>query len=184
MNITKRPVRATVLLGLVCGISFVPATMLFACMVSWSTAFCLTIWVYLVIYGAFLARWAGKSFASSIFPLLIPFPFIAWGNPEMSFMMMSLIILSWVRSGICFTGLPYRRLGVEVMLSMGGGALVAFFASDSPASWALGVWMFFLIQALYFILIGDKLTAETCEPVDPFDLARRGAERILSSEDS
>lgn len=183
MNITKKPVKATVLFGLACGSFFVPAIMLFDGMVSWSTAFCLIVWVYLVMYGALLARWAGKGIASIIFPLLIPFSIMLQGNPEMTFIMVCLIVLSWIRSGISFTGSLYRRLGIEVLLCAGGGTLVAFFVSDSPMSLALGIWMFFLIQAIYFILIGDKIIAEAGEPVDPFEKARREVEEILASED-
>jgi len=66
-------------------------------------------------------------------------------------------------------------------LSLGGGALVALFTPVSEISWALGIWLFFLIQALYFLLFektGDKI-ADT--EIDLFEKARMEAEKILSS---
>jgi hypothetical protein len=47
--------------------------------------------------------------------------------------------------------------------------------------WALGVWMFFLVQALYFVFIeyAGNIEEETAQ-MDPFEQANRQAETILS----
>ena len=185
MGIVRSPIRATILMGLAYGIFFIPAAMLLTHMFSWPTAVCLIIWTYLFIYGLFLTGRAGVSPASIIFPLLIPFSLIFPGNHEMPFMIfmiISLLVLSWIRSGICFSGSPYYRFGVEVLLSFGGGALAAFLASDSAAGWALGIWMFFLIQSVFFIFSAEGDAAETDDPVEAFEQARKRAEDILASE--
>jgi hypothetical protein len=49
-------------------------------------------------------------------------------------------------------------------------------------TWGLAVWMFFLVQSLYFVFFRDlgEGVEEKVE-LDPFDLARSQAERILST---
>ena len=93
MNINKSLFRTTLLFSLACGICFVPVTVLFACLVPLSAAFCLTMWLCLVLYGAFLAGWAGVDFTSIIFPLLIPLPFIWRLDLEMPFIVLLLFVL-------------------------------------------------------------------------------------------
>jgi hypothetical protein len=66
-------------------------------------------------------------------------------------------------------------------VGVGGAALVASFFPHSTVAWALGVWMFFLVQSLYFVLTGDMGDGEEEDVVlDPFEKARRQAEEILS----
>ncbi|MHC1728397.1 MAG: hypothetical protein AB9866_20740 [Syntrophobacteraceae bacterium] len=57
-----------------------------------------------------------------------------------------------------------------------------YILSCCAAAWALGVWMFFLVQSLYFVLTGNAGDLEEAETVpDPFEKARRQAEEILSA---
>jgi len=46
--------------------------------------------------------------------------------------------------------------------------------------WALGVWLFFLIQALYFVLFEYQSEPQIKIEVDPFEKAKMAAEKILS----
>jgi hypothetical protein len=63
---------------------------------------------------------------------------------------------------------------------MGGAALVTCFFPHSMTALALGVWMFFLVQSLHFVLTGDLGDAEEDDVVlDPFEKAQRQAEEIL-----
>lgn len=97
------------------------------------------------------------------------------------FLLIALGIFSWIRSGICFQTLQVQRLCSEIILSLGGGGLVAGLTPVSAVTWALGIWLFFLVQALYFVWfekIGDKM-AEI--EIDLFEKARMGAEKILSN---
>jgi hypothetical protein len=180
MKIVRRPMPATVLFGLVCGILFVPVTVALSYVFSWSTALRATLWFWLASYGFLLARWGKVNFAKILFPLLIVFLFVCWGSSARPFLLLSLGILSWIRSGICFHKPLPGMLGTELFLSVGGGALVAYFMPHSPATWAMGLWMFFLIQSLYFLVVRDAGHRQQDVSLDPFEQARRRAEEILS----
>ena len=51
----------------------------------------------------------------------------------------------------------------------------------SVLSWALAVWLFFLVQALYFVLFEIDHSPQEDIDRDPFDQARTRAEKILSA---
>jgi hypothetical protein len=166
MKITRRPMLITILYGLLCGISFVPTVMVLSSFLYWSTAFRLAIWLTLAGY----------------FPLLLLLLLVFWGDTNGAFLFLALGVLSWVRSGICFQGGLLKALLAEFTLCLGGGALVAFFTPHSAVTWGLAVWMFFLVQSLYFVFSRDLGEAvEEKVEVDPFELARSQAERILST---
>ena len=182
MNIARRPMLATIFFGLACGVTLVPATVSLSYVFSWPTAFRLILWLYLAAYGFLLARWGKVNNASIVFPLAIVFLFAIWGHSATPFLFLALGVLSWIRSGICFKRPFPRMLATELAISLGGGALVAYFAPYSPATWAMGVWMFFLIQSLYFMVVRDVGDETVDVSLDPFEEARRRAEEILSTE--
>ena len=73
-------------------------------------------------------------------------------------------------------------MAVEILIWIAGGILLSVFTPGSAVGWALGIWMFFLLQSLYFVLFDN----ETGEPVhlkefaiDPFERASRRATAIL-----
>ena len=179
MNATFKPVRTTILMGLFFGLSFIPLVFQFRYFFFWPKTIWLILSLYLLGYGIFLIRWSRKSALGLLFPLLCLFLSIVFFNSIALFLLIALGILSWIRSGICFQKPVGKRLGAEIILSLGGGALVAGFAPDSMVSWALGVWMFFLIQALYFVFFEkmDKIPDETI--IDRFETARLAVEKIL-----
>ena len=90
-----------------------------------------------------------------------------------------LVIFSWIRSGICFQIFFSRALIIEFFLTWGSAALITCFTPDSMFTWALGIWMFFLVQSLYFVILGDRSLKEKVA-VDPFEEAMMQAEKIIS----
>jgi hypothetical protein len=46
---------------------------------------------------------------------------------------------------------------------------------------ALGIWLLFLIQALYFVVFEYRKDPTERVEVDPFDRAKMAAEQILNS---
>ena len=181
MKTTLRPIFITVSYGLLCGISFIPISMALSHILYWPAAFRLTIWAFLALYLFMLTRWAKASPLSILFPLLLLLILIFWGNSESSFLLLAIGVLSWVRSGVCFQGGILKTFGAEIVLCLGGGAIVSYFAPHSMVTWALGIWMFFLVQSLYFALFRDLAEQEEEVEVDAFDRARNQAERILST---
>jgi len=72
-------------------------------------------------------------------------------------------------------------LAVELLLCFLGAVLVQVFTPGSVLAWALGVWMFFLVQALYFVFFEhtDNQQEESIQ-MDAFEKANRQAEGILT----
>lgn len=183
MTISGRPVRTTIVFGLLAALAAVPLLTALDLFVYGPRALGLTLWLALAVYALLLARWARTGIPGILFPLLVLLLFALTGDALPLQLLLSAGILAWIRSGVCFPGRPVRTAVVELLLSVGGGALVLSFHPASPLTWALGLWMFFLLQSLYFVLSGNHPAGDAEEragPEDPFDQARAQAERILS----
>ena len=91
------------------------------------------------------------------------------------------MIISWIRSEICFRHPFVTRLIVELLLCAFGGILLVVFPPGSAFAWMLSIWMFFWIQSLYFVIFEDRaMIAQDQHETDPFERACRQAEAILS----
>lgn len=142
----------------------------------------LLIWAMTAVYGLLLCRWAGKKSASLFFPLLsfLLLVLVQPGRP--AFWIMCLAVFGWIRSGICFPGSLFKTIAAELPLTLGGGALIAVFSPRTPINWALAVWMFFLIQSIYFVFFQPaEAPAAFKIAADPFERARAEAEKIIAS---
>jgi len=146
----------------------------------WSEAFALVLWLYTAIYGILLCRWSGKRIKAIVFPLVLLLGAVFLAGSLTAYFFVALLVLSWIRSGICFER-SLKGLGAELVTSRGGGAVVSCFVPGSGVTWALGIWMFFLVQALYFVFFETSISTAMEDPViDPFEKSRRLAEEILS----
>jgi hypothetical protein len=181
MRISKRPMLTTIIYGLLAGTSFVPLVTVLSNLLHWTAAFRLSIWLVLAGYLVILARWGRANLISIIFPLLLLLFLVFWGDTNSAFLFLALGVLSWVRSGICFQGSLLKTLVTEVALCLGAGALVVSFTPHSTITWGVAVWMFFLVQSVYFVVFADfgEKQEEQVE-LDSFHQARKRAERILS----
>jgi hypothetical protein len=181
MKTTARPVQTTIAFGLMCGLSLIPLTVGLSYVMSWSNAICITFWAYLAAYGLILTTWSQKDSISIAFPLLLALVATFWLESISAFLLIALGVLSWIRSGICYPKKITKRLFAEVALCYGGGVLVAILTPKTMMAWALAVWLFFLIQALYFAIFEMNHIEEEYIQRDLFDQARKHAEKILSS---
>jgi hypothetical protein len=184
MKTKRRPMLTTVLFGLGCGICFIPVSMVLSYCIHWPLPLHWTAWAFFALYGLLLTRWGRVSPLPIVFPLVLLFVFTLWGNSHTAFLLMALVIVAWIRSGICFQRSRLKAMGAELLICLGGGGLVTYFTPHSPGSWAMVLWALFLVQSLYFVLLGemDKKPAE--ETIrDPFEEIRRRAERILSTHE-
>lgn len=183
MKTTAQPIRSTMVFGLICGLLLIPLAVGLSYVVSWSIALCIIFWGYLSAYSYMLTNWSKKSFLLNIFPLLLVLVAIFWTDSISAFLLIALGVFSWIRSGICYPKHFIRRLFAEIALSLGGGALVAILTPISVFSWAMAVWLFFLVQALYFVIFEIDHIAEEDLGRDPFDRARKQAEQILTANE-
>lgn len=178
MKTFKRPTRHTIVFGFAFGLAFIPLHMLLSHITDGTTAFRFILWTFLAAYGFFLTRWGGKGYLSVFFPLLLLLVFAFFVQPIGAFLLLLLVILSWIRSGICFRSSLSKTLGAELVLSLGGAVIVAWFSPHSTLTWALGILMFSLVQSIYFVIF-DNSDDEDIE-MDPFEEARIRAEKIIS----
>ncbi len=178
-----RPVRTTIVFGLLGGLLLVPATWLFPRILSWPLVFKLALWGELAVYGLLLARWSRTSPTRLFFPLTLLLGVAVWPHTQVGFFLLALGMLSWIRSGICFRRTPVRAAVAEVIVITGACALITLLGGRTPAGWAMNIGLFFLVQSLYFFILPENHPVHEVESSpDPFERARQGAARVLDAE--
>jgi hypothetical protein len=185
MKTSHRPIRSTVFLGLICGLSFIPLNLALGRVFSASHAICGTFWLFLAAYSFMLSRWSRGAPLACVFPLILLFTAIFLVDAINSFLIFALAVIGWLRSGICFKKPVGSGLMTELLLGFACGILLTVFEPHSAFGWALGAWMFFLVQAMYFVLIQHTgLSQENPIRMDPFEQASRQAEAILDCKEN
>ena len=181
MKSKTTPIRSTIVWGLIGGLVYIPLCATLSLMVFWPLGIQLSFGILLAGYAVLLSRWASRPLKSIGLPLLLLLLSAFLIESATAFLFTAFVILSWVRSGICFKRKPLvKRLAAEMGLGVGSGLLVSGAVPGVTLVWALGVWLFFLIQALYFILLEYQNDPQTKIEVDPFEKAKMAAEKILS----
>ena len=181
MKSTIRPIRSTIVWGLIGGLIYIPLCSALSLIVFWPLGFRLSLWILLAGYAVLLSRWASRPLRSIGLPLLLLLLSAGLIESATAFLFTAIVVLGWIRSGICFRRKPLpKRLGAEVALGLGSVLLVFGAVPGVTPVWALGVWLFFLIQALYFVLFEYQRDSQTKIEVDPFEKAKMAAEKILS----
>lgn len=181
MTITQNPIRTTIFYGLICALSLFPANIVLSNMFAESTATRMILWLFMAGYAVLMSRWSGKPILTGVFPLLFLFLTIFMVDSVAAIFLLALVVISWIRSGICFRNYAMIRLAVELLICVVAGALLAIFIADSVAFRALEVWMFFLIQSLYFVIFDSRvMKSENPDAADVFEQASRQAEAVLA----
>ena len=182
MTKTHHPIRTTLFWGLISGLLFIPLNLALDSSLSRSSAICLTFWLFLAGYTLLLSNWSKKTFVLCAFPLLLLCMAIFLVKSISAFFLLSMFVTSWIRSGIFFQKPAGTRLLMEILLCVTGGILITVYSPTATFSGALGIWMFFLVQAIYFIIFDTTIRAsEDKFEIDPFDRASKRAEDILSN---
>lgn len=180
MKVFGRPVLMTIIFGLVCGACLVPTVMLLRIFLHWPVPSRLAIWLYLAVYGFMLAKWNKTGLASTAWPLFVPLAFAFSNISEVFWLASVLLTLSWIRSSAALAKSPAMAIGKEMFVCLGGASLVALCAPNGGVAWSLGVWLFFLVQSLWFVSFSAVDAVRETDP-DPFERARKRAEDILAS---
>lgn len=173
-----QPVRTTLILGGLGGLAFLAAGvpgvgfgfrpwMVFG-----------IVWCLAAAYALALVRWSGRSLPAVLFPLLVLGGVGAVLPRAGATFVLALGVLSWIRSGVCYPRSPLPALFREVLLCGGGGLVLVLWDPTTPLAWALGIWLFSLVQALFFILF-EPVPLSADVPPDPFDQARCRIEALL-----
>ena len=181
MKGSKHPIGNTILYGLVCGLAFIPAALTLNALIPRSLAVGLTLWVFIAGYALLLNIWGKKFHISTVFPLLLLLAVIFLAHSMVLFFLLALLVSSWIRSGICYPQSGVMVLGVELLLCLIGAVLVQIVIPGSVFAWTSGVWMFFLVQALYFVFFEPGAHRHGYNArEDAFEKASRQAGKILA----
>lgn len=182
MKSKARPVRSTIVWGALSGLVYLYLGVPVNALIAWPWSDQLLLGALLAGYGILLSRWACRPLLSVawlfilllIAALLIP--------STTAYIWVALGILSWIRSGICFNQTPvFKRYAVELGLGVGAGLALSAVVPAATVSVALGIWLLFLIQALYFVVFEYRKNSTDRVKVDSFERARMAAEQILNS---
>jgi len=184
MKILHRPVPSTILFGLFCGTVFIPLSRVLNNMLGGGVATNLALWLFAAGYALLLSRWSRQKVLSVSYPLLFLL-LTAFMVPSVAaFYLLTLTVIGWIRSGLCHRERRRIRLIVELLLGAAGVALVAICKPGSASDWALCIWLLFLLQGIYFAIFESDMPSsdiQSEQEVDPFELASRRAEDILST---
>ena len=177
----NRPIRTTVVFGLLSALLIFPVVGLLADRWGGGLGFKLALWLDLALYSVLLVRWSKARLLPALFPLGLLLAAALWPWSRAGFFLLGLGGLSWVRSGICFQAPPLRLLTAETIAMGGGAGLVALLAPGSALTWALAIWLFFLVQTFYFYIMPGLAESPAKGPAqDPFEAAREEAEKMLA----
>jgi hypothetical protein len=150
-------------------------------MLPWPLGCQILLWVLLAGYAILMSRWSSKPLAAVRLPLvlLLIAAVLIPGPPGI--VIATTGILGWIRSGIFFNQSPIAtRYLVEIGLGLGASLPLYVVVPAVPLTGALGIWLFFLIQALYFVIFDYQGIRAGRLEADPFDSAKMAAEQILS----
>jgi hypothetical protein len=178
----NRPIRTTIVFGLLSGLCLCPAAWFLSAYFGWTAAFKVVLWLDLALYALLLARWSGAHLAPLLFPLALLLGAAFWPRTGSGFLWLTLGVFCWIRSGICYRRAPLRALTAELITAVGGAGLVIMLWPQSAATQILAVWLFFLVQTLYFFILPAPAAANRTQvDADPFDQARQELERVLEN---
>ena len=163
MNLKISPVTTSVIFAAAAGVLVATVTILPLRSIPRTTALSTAIFLCLAAYSAFLAQSSGRSLRALFAPLFMLAAVSAAADSVTGFVVPAAAGLSWIRSGICFPGSLLRRVCAEAITCAAGLALARLLQPPGPYGWALSIWMFALIQALYFVVVD----AESCGQTEP-----------------
>jgi hypothetical protein len=150
------PVAASVIVAAVAALLFAAVTNLPLRMIHRATALNTAMFLGLAAYVGFLGRLNGTHYRDLLAPLLILSAVLVAAGSVTGFVIPAAAGLSWIRSGICFPGPIPRRAFAEAILCAAGLSLVWMLQPPGLSGWALSVWLFWLIQSLYFLVVDPE----------------------------
>jgi hypothetical protein len=153
MNVKISPVAASVIFAAAAAVLVAAATILPLRPIPRTTATNAAIFLCLAAYSAFLARSSGRRLRAIFAPLFMLAAVVAAAGSVTGFVVPAAAGLAWIRSGICFQGSMPKRVCAEAIMCAAGLMLAWLLQPPGPYGWALSMWMFGLIQALYFVAV-------------------------------
>ena len=183
MNRNFSPITASIIFAAAAGLLLAAVVSLPLRPAARITAANAAIFLFLAAYSVFLARSSGCSLRALFAPLFMLSAVLAAAGSVTAFVVPAAAGLSWVRSGICFPGSMARRLCTEALTCPAGLAMSWLLQPPGIYGWALGIWMFGIIQALYFYMVDvDPACLPEKMGRDKMAQAHRRAEALLREQ--
>lgn len=161
------------------GLASYPLALLLTPFFGWWGAPALVFTVWIVLYTAGLVRGPGHRALAAVALLSLA---LVLNAVDASFQSVAVALgaaLGVTRSGFVFRTRPLRGFAIELAIGAAALGMLVFFGGSGPGATALGVWGYFLIQSGYFLVGGRRARDAADAALDPFEEARRQAERIL-----
>ena len=168
----------TICFGLVCAMAFIPLSACLTMVLYWSRAFSFSLWLFIAVYCIILSRVSRTPMRYVLLPLILLLLAVASTISCTAVILFCTFTLSFLRTGLCFTGLG--QFGVECLVFVFGTAALICFAPHTVFTWALSIWLFFLIQAFYPFLIDLRRQKDAQSSIHDFAQAERDVTRLLS----
>jgi hypothetical protein len=180
---TTSPFTATIVFGAGAALLVVAALILHPGFMTRLTAVNAAMMLCLAAYAVLLARMSARPIQAIAAPVLMLAAVLPVAASVSGFLVPAAAGLAWIRSGICFPGPVARRIVAEALLSAGGLVLCTALRPAGVLGWALGLWMFFLIQALYFVAIAARPFRRSEPPgPQPRQALRSRAQALLQEQ--
>ena len=176
-----KPIRTTLIFGILSAVSVIPLPHYASILWGWPVAIKTFVLINLTLYSSLLCRWSNARIVSIIFPLSLLTGMVLWPLTCSGFVLASLAVLGWVRSGICFKERSIRIVLAELITIVGGAGFLVFWQPGSTNVLPVAIWFFFLVQTIYFYIIPCKVEIPGEGRADPFEQASRDMERILKT---
>lgn len=181
----SKHVRTTLIFGIISALGALLLVSLPVSYLSWGLVEKLYIWGVFALYSMLLCRWSQTAVVKVLFPLLLvgvmmAMPIFYTGYPL--FIMSFLLIFSWIRSGICFTGTPLRSILAEGLIIAVFVLIMGAIIPRSTYGLPIAIWFFFLLQTLYFYLVPNRVVScRKYASEEPFEHAFNEMEKIFSN---
>lgn len=177
------PAAASVIFAAAAALLFAAVMSLPLRMIYRPTALNTALFLGLAAYAGFLARLSEKNLRDLFAPFLIVSAVLVAAGSVTGFVIPAAAALSWVRSGICVPGSIPRRVFAETITCPAGLALAWVLQPPGLYGWTLSVWLFWLIQSLYFLAVAPEPSRGPERPSRPrSETAHRRTETLLREQ--
>lgn len=163
------------------GLAAYPLALLLVPWVGWAHTTAPIFGLAVALYTAGLLRGPGARVAAALGMGALGLALAAAGAGLASFAVSLGAALALVRSGFAARtpAGPMRALAVEGVLGSAALGMLLLFGGGGPGATAFAIWAFFLVQSAYPLVGGRGGERRPASEPDPFDEARRHAERLL-----
>ncbi len=173
----------TIIYGIICSILYIPFILTLSHLGMQFDGFNLILYCFVILYALLLCKFAQKQLISVFFPMLFFGITGYWVESRIGYIILSFILLTWIRTSICFDKFSIKSIIVEGFVSLIGACLFILLNPYTNLTWAIGIWLFFLLQTIYTILTPLPNHSNGNEEYEShrFEHAKSQIEKILAT---